>query len=341
MAANLDMTNDRANIAFRGSRNSVWHRQGQEMQAGMTIDQWAVAAGLNWTAIKVPAIAALEGDQFDHIAPELRFRPVEGMNHIVRSDNGHPLGYVSDRYQSVQPRELLDWFQQYIGVDDRFQLDVAGSLKKGEIIWGTATYNGDIGIAGESHTARLLMTTTFDGSGATINQGTMTRTVCQNTLNMSLADKRSVIRTRHNTRFDAVKVGKELSAIAQGFVQYKAIGDAMATVHMSADETKALFLKLLDVDGAIEDASTRKRNMLDDLVTAHNVSMREGAERNSAWSALQAITRYVDHDRTTRGGNDAAEATILSTQLGSGAAMKGKAMDLLMPLVKDRVLIGA
>jgi hypothetical protein len=150
-----------------------------------------------------------------------------------------------------------------------------------------------------------------------------------------------VIRTRHNTRFDAVKVGKELSAIAQGFVQYKAIGDAMATVHMSADETKALFLKLLDVDGAIEDASTRKRNMLDDLVTAHNVSMREGAERNSAWSALQAITRYVDHDRTTRGGNDAAEATILSTQLGSGAAMKGKAMDLLMPLVKDRVLIGA
>jgi len=44
--------------------------------------------------------------------------------------------------QPHQPAELLDWFKQYISVDDRFQIDVAGSLKQGEIIWATATFNG-------------------------------------------------------------------------------------------------------------------------------------------------------------------------------------------------------
>src|ERR1700704_2377376 len=45
MAHNIDMTNDRANIAFLGSRNDVWHRLGQEMQPGMDIPAWAKAAG--------------------------------------------------------------------------------------------------------------------------------------------------------------------------------------------------------------------------------------------------------------------------------------------------------
>src|SRR5580700_1659719 len=114
MSHNIDMTNDRANIAFLGSRNDIWHKLGQEMQPGMTIEQWATAAGLEWSAVKVPAIAMLEGAQFDHIDAAERFRKVEGWNHIVRSDNGHPLGYVSDVYQPVQPADVLAWFDRYI-----------------------------------------------------------------------------------------------------------------------------------------------------------------------------------------------------------------------------------
>lgn len=239
MAHNLDMTNNRANIAFRGSRNDIWHRMGQEAEEGWTIDQWAQGAGLGFTAIKVPAIAALEGAQFDHIDASRRFLPVADRAFVVRSDTGSVLGYVSGEgegqgYQIVQPRDVLDWFQRYIAVDDRFKLDVAGSLDGGKRIWATALYNGGIDVAGEKHSARVLMSTTFDGSGATINQATMTRVVCQNTLRMAHADTRAVIRTRHSTKFDAAKVGRELSQLAQGFANYKAIGDAMATVEMAA-----------------------------------------------------------------------------------------------------------
>ena len=93
----IDQTNGRANIAFLGKRDDVWHRMGQEMRPGMSIDAWAMAAGLNWRAVKVPALAALTGDQWDHIDASKRFMPVDGQNFLVRSDNGHPLGYVSDR----------------------------------------------------------------------------------------------------------------------------------------------------------------------------------------------------------------------------------------------------
>lgn len=341
MSHNISMVNGRANIAFLGSRASVWHRLGQEMEPGMTIDQWAEQAGLNWTAVKVPAIASLEGAQFDHIPAADRFRVVDGRQHVVRSDNGHPLGYVSDRYQPVQPRDVLDWFDRYIAVDDRFALDVAGALHDGEVIWATATYRDSLDIAGSEHVARVLMTTTFDGSGSTINQGTMTRVVCNNTLNIATADSRAVVRTRHNTKFDAARVGKELAQIAQGFACYKSLGDALAVNEMAKEETSQFFKACLDIpfDAKSADVSTRKLNQFRALNDAYRATVAEGTEANTAWAALNAITRYVDHDRSTRGGND--ESCLVSSQFGSGAGMKARAVELLLPRVKGKVLVAA
>jgi phage/plasmid-like protein (TIGR03299 family) len=225
MAASLDMSNNRANIAFLGNRADIWHRMGQEMVAGQSIDAWANAAGLGWNAVKVPALVALNGPAFDHIEPSKRMLPAPDRAFVVRSDTAGLLGYVSGEnektgYQFVQPRDVLNWFDKYIAVDDRFALDVCGSLDGGKRIWATAKYNGDLDIAGEKHAARVLMSTTFDGSGATINQCTMTRTVCQNTLRIAHADTRAQIKTRHSTRFNAAQVGKELAQLAQGFAQY-------------------------------------------------------------------------------------------------------------------------
>jgi phage/plasmid-like protein (TIGR03299 family) len=336
MAHNLDMTNGRANIAFLGSRDDVWHRMGQEMQPGMDIDAWAKAASLEWEAVKVPAIAALDGARFDHIDSGKRFAPVPNCKFVARSDNGHVLGWVSDRYQPVQPRDVLDWFGRYIAVDDRFALDVAGSLKGGAIIWATATFRDPLSVAGDKHVARVLMTTTFDGSGSTINKGTMTRVVCNNTLDVALMERAATIRTTHATKFDAKRVGEELARVAQGFATYKAMGDALAQVEMSKDQVSAFFKHCLDIplDAKSEDVSSRKMNQFDALRASLTTSKAEGAE--GAWAALNAITRYVDHER---GGDD--EKRFTSAQFGSGAGVKAKAVDFLMPLIKDRVPVAA
>lgn len=341
------MTNNRANIAFLGNRNDIWHRMGQQMAAGQSLEDWTAAAGLNWEAIKVPAVAALQGPRFDHIDAAKRFLPVADRAFVVRSDNGGVLGYVSGEgegqgYQIVQPRDVLDWFQRYIAVDDRFHLDVAGSLDNGKRIWATALYNGGVDVAGEKHTARVLMSTTFDGSAATINQCTMTRVVCQNTLRIAHADSRAVIRTRHSTKFDAAKVGRELAQLAQGFESFKKIGDAMATVEMSKQQVSDFFKQCLDIpfDAKKDDVSGRKMNQFAELSRAYSTSVREGAAANTPWAALQAITRYCDHDRSVKTGSVGEQtARFQSAQFGSGDSLKGKAMGLLLPLIKDKVLV--
>lgn len=345
MAHNLDMTNGRANIAFLGSRADVWHRLGQEMQPGQTIEEWAAAAGLNWHAVKVQAVAVLAGNGFAHLPAAEVLREVEGQKFVVRSDNGQPLGYVSDQYQPVQPRETLEWFQRYVGVDDRFQIDCAGSLKKGEIIWCTAKFRESLDVVGEAHTARLLMTTTFDGSGATVNKGTMTRVVCNNTLDAALgSDKRAVIRTRHSTKFDADRVHRELSTIISGFSQYKAMAEAMVAVDMSREQVSKFFKAVLDIpfDAKADDISGRKMNQFQALSNAYGVTIQEGTKPNSAWAALNAVTRYVDHERSTRNAeNGVDEARVISANFGSGSALKSKALNLLLPDFKMPELVAA
>jgi phage/plasmid-like protein (TIGR03299 family) len=347
MSANIDMSNSRANIAFMGSRNDIWHRMGQEMEAGQSIDQWAAAAGLGWSAVKVPAVVALEGNSWDHIDASKRFLPAPDRSFIVRSDTAGLLGYVSGEtdnsgYQIVQPREVLEWFERYISVDDRFALDVCGSLDGGRRIWATAKYNGDVSVGGENHAMRVLMSTTYDASGATINQCTATRVVCQNTLRIAHGDSRAQIKTRHSTKFDAAKVGRELAQLAQGFAQFKAIGDAMAQTEMSAQQISEFFKTVLEIpfDAKKDDISTRKANQFSGLSRAYSTSVREGAEKNSVWAALQAITRYADHDRSVvKGAQTESVARFSSAQFGTGDQIKGKAMGLLLPMVKDKVLI--
>lgn len=326
MAHNIDMTGNRANIAFLGSRNDIWHKLGQEMKPDMSIAEWAKAAGLEWSAIKVSAFYFFNDKEMT----------VEGMNHIIRNDTGHALGYVSDRYQPVQPSQILAWFEQYISVDDRFKLDVAGSLKQGEIIWATATFNGVIKVGGDDHVMRMLMSTTFDGTGSTINKGCATRVVCNNTFDTAMAEKNvPVVKTRHNTKFNADRVGAELGNVAKSFEAYKAMGDAMAIVHMSQSQVETFFKAVLGIDKvAADEVSTNKLNQLQGLDNAYRATLAEGTEGDTAWCALNAVTRYVDHDRSTRGGNSLDEAKFLSSQFGSGAMIKSRAVELLKELCK-------
>lgn len=327
MSHNIDMTNDRANIAYLGSRKDVWHHLGQEMLPGQSIAEWAKQAGLEWEAVKVPAYAHLEGEKFSHLNDHIV--RAEGKSFIVRSDNGKPLGLVSARYKAVQPAEVLEWFKRYISVDERFQLDVAGSLRGGRVIWATATFKDPIVIAGDEHIAHLLMSTSYDGTYATINQGSMTRTVCNNTLDVSLNDKRAVVRTRHCSVFHPDAVSKELSVIAQSFEDYKAMGEAMAQVEMSRDQVAAFFDKVLAISED-DEVSKRKENQRAALDAAYGITLKEGVNPNSTWAVLQAITRYVDHDRIS---NDAKRR--LSSQFGEGAAIKRRAFAALQQMALD------
>jgi phage/plasmid-like protein (TIGR03299 family) len=245
-----------------------------------------------------------------------------------------PVGLVSDRYQLVQPLEVQETFGQLISVDPRFALTTMASLDGGKRIYAQATFAGEQTVAGDRHVAKLLMSTTFDTTSTTRLQGCMERVVCENTLRMAMGEHAPVISVRHSTKFDSDKALKALADIASGFVQYKAIGDALASIVMPSEQLSAFLRDVLDIpaDAKKEDVSTRKQNQRQAIIDALQISCNERAVTSGhidAFTALQAITRYVDHDRDA--GN--TEARLF----GSGAALKDKALGLLMPMIKDHV----
>jgi phage/plasmid-like protein (TIGR03299 family) len=348
MAHNIENKDGVYSFAFTGERDQIWHRLGNELQPGAGRDEWINGAGFNYHVEKVPAIASLNGPEFDHIAPEKRFVETD-KRFTVRQDNGHVLGIAGEGYQTVQPVDIWEWFENYITVDDRFHIDAAGVLGSGERLWMTARFNGSLDVAGDRHIPRLLMSTSFDASQATRNEATMTRVVCQNTLRAAHMNAKALIKTRHNTRFDGKAVHRELAQIAQSFVEFKAMGDAMAQTSMTRESVQSFFATLLGVEpnAKASDISTRTKNIAQDLAASYRRTQHErNSQRDDVWTALQSVTRYVDHDRSVRNAPNEVVGRFDSGTFGSGDAMKGKALNLLFPLIdqslfRDKVLIPA
>jgi phage/plasmid-like protein (TIGR03299 family) len=332
---NIDKSNGRDNIAFLGSRNNIWHRLGHEMTEGMTIEEWQAKSGLDWSAVKVPAVADCSG-----LGLGLGMVPIEDRSFIMRSDTGGMLGYVSgddesNGYKIVQPSELFHYFERYLAVDSRYSLDTAMSLKDGRLIVVTAKFDDGHGlkVLGEDHKARTIMSTTFDGSDATRNFMSMVRVVCNNTFDAAITDSRAMVTTRHSTKFDAAKAAKELANMAKSIESYRLMAESMVSIELSNQDIAAFFRACLDIPASAtrDDISTKKANQFEALGEAYKSTLQEGTDRNTAWAAFNAVTRYADHDKTTRNGNSVEEAKFLSSQFGSGKALKGKAFNLLLP----------
>jgi phage/plasmid-like protein (TIGR03299 family) len=326
MSHAIENVNGRWSFAFTGERSEIWHSLGQQVERGSPIEVWAQAAGMVHTVKKVDALARFPNG--DTVNTYLKF--------LARTDTNAILGHATDGYQIVQPFEVLEWFDHYIMHDNRFQLSAAGVLDFGKRLWATAEFDGDYTIAGDKHRRYLLMNTTYDSTGATVNQATVTRTVCANTMRVAMSDKRAQIKTRHSTTFNGRSVALELAAIAQSFDDYKVMGEALAKAVMTIDQVQSFFAKLT---GAATDdkVSTRKKNIIGELDHALMTTQRE---RNSfdcnGWTALQAVTRYVDHDRTVRNAGDGKDNEIAgrfeSANWGSGDSLKSKAFDMLKEL---------
>jgi len=329
----IDMTGNRANMAYVGE--TPWHGLGTVLQPGASLETWTQAAGLGWTALKLPSYyeipARYEGakpGETDMVKSKDKF-------HIVRDDTYESLGVMSEGYHVVQPKDVLDFFQHFILTDDRFQLETAGSLKAGRVIWALAKFQEAMDCAGDEHVPYVLLTTSYNGSLATTAQATMIRVVCNNTLTAAVYAKsnRAVVKVAHSTRWTPEVVAHahdQLASITGDFAVYRRLAEALAGVRMAKSQTED-FLKRLSFPKGETEASAAQKSQYDALFRAWAVTATE-TEGNTAWAALNGVTRFVDHDRNTRmkgGVTHKAQAQMSSAFFGTGAALKAQALGAL------------
>ena len=81
-----------------------WHGLGNRLAEQQSIDVWMEQAGLNWNIRETP-VRFINGDK-SHLGEILSF---DDHKVLYRSDNRTPLSVVSQRYQVVQPREILEF----------------------------------------------------------------------------------------------------------------------------------------------------------------------------------------------------------------------------------------
>ncbi len=117
--------------------------------------------------------------------------PYEDQRVLYRSDTHAPLSVVSQRYQEVQPMEILNFYKD-LTEQSGFELETAGVLKGGRKFWALATTGQSTALKGKDvSNGYILLATACDGTLATTAQFTSVRVVCNNTLAIALRGQNS------------------------------------------------------------------------------------------------------------------------------------------------------
>lgn len=309
----------KAEIAYA---NAVpWHGLGQQLTQDAPIDVWRKEAGLDWEAQMSPVMFWPDG----LAAPQ----KVENKNVIYRDDNKIPLGVVSDRYKVHQPADVLDFFNTLVQ-SAGFTLEVAGAIKGGKRIWALANVNKEsVVLNDDAVKGYLLLSTSFDGSAATIGQFTSIRVVCNNTL--SAADTETApsrVMLTHGTNFDASMMRDRLGIIVGGFDgmmdKYRSFARQGVSSQYARNFTSTLFPAILDPQTETYKESRGFKRILE-LFDGAGIGAQDQGVYGTRWGLLNAVTQYIDHER---GHN--VDTRMNNAWFGNGNRLKTEAETLLM-----------
>lgn len=313
----LDFSNNRANMAYIG--NTPWHGLGELMLPDQSVDQWRVAAGLDWEAIKRKV-------QFLDEAGMLR---TGDSNILYRSDTKAELGIVSDDYHVLQPKQVMEFYRD-LTAEHGFTLETAGSLHGGKRIWALARTGADFYVGPNDRVnGYLLLATSFDKSLATRAMFTTVRVVCQNTLAVAYGGK-EFISVPHSTIFNERQVKLDLGIYSQSTEQTRLDFQKLANSKISRQDAVDFLLELMAPEAKAEGVSTRKMNQVlevSNLFAGRGMGATLDGASGTLWGVLNAVTEYVDHH-----AGRTANTRMNSAWFGDGAKLKGEAFKKALAL---------
>ncbi|EXA83814.1 phage/plasmid-like TIGR03299 family protein [Acinetobacter baumannii 118362] len=203
-------------MAFVG--DTPWHGLGNPLSPNQPIEVWAQQAGMDWR---------IESSNVSYMAKNERgqniLMPYEEQRVLYRSDTHAPLSVVSQRFQEVQPQEILEFYRD-LTEQSGFELETAGVLKGGRKFWALARTGQSAALKGKDvSNGYILLATACDGTLATTAQFTSIRVVCNNTLAIALKGQNSnagVVKVPHSTKFDADKVKQQLGVSVRAWDEH-------------------------------------------------------------------------------------------------------------------------
>lgn len=298
-----------------------------------TVEEAVEAAGLNYEV----ALAPLRTES-GLVVPMAKA--------VVRTDTDTVLGTVGNRYTILQNRAAADVLADVVG-RDKAVFEAGGVLKDGALAFLILKLRKDIVLPGDDVIERrFLFYTAHDGSAMTRVMSLPFRLFCANQLNAAIAaGKRtggSSLALRHTASIEErLKEAERVLAFEEAFYDtFEELARRMLAVRFGAKQMLSFAEELFPstrMEGEAPAPQTlAAREKVIELYEVGEGQKDNPTARGTVWAAFNAVTEYADHYRRTRtaDADRRAELRAESNWFGSGAALKQKAMDLLLPKVK-------
>ncbi len=333
--------------------DTPWHGLGNQLTQNQPIEVWAQQAGMDWR---------IESSNVSYMAQNERgqsiIMPYEEQRVLYRSDTHAPLSVVSQRFQEVQPREILEFYRD-LTEQSGFELETAGVLKGGKKFWALARTGQSTALKGKDvSNGYILLATACDGTLATTAQFTSIRVVCNNTLAIALRGQNSsagVVKVPHSTKFDADKVKQQLGISVRAWDEHMYEMKQLSQRKVSQHEASAYFDAVFNnTNMSITDQEDNIIQFYRDVATQAQVNSKEKSEPNAksmskamemfngqgrgaslssakdtAYGLLCSITEFIDHERRAM----STDHRLDSAWFGAGAAIKQRGLEQALSML--------
>ena len=343
-------------IAYVGE--TPWHGLGNQLSPHQPIEVWAEQAGMD---------CRIESSDVSYMAQNERgqsiIMPYEEQRVLYRSDTHAPLSVVSQRYQEVQPKQILEFYRD-LTEQSGFELETAGVLKGGKKFWALAKTGQTSALKGKDvSNGYILLATACDGTLATTAQFTSIRVVCNNTLAIALKGQNSsagVVKVPHSTKFDAEKIKQQLGISVRAWEDHMYEMKQLSQRKVTQTEAAAYFDAVFNntslsvpeqEDGIIQfyrnvamqaqsnNPATKADNKtepngraMSKVMTMFNGQGR-GAElssvKDTAYGLLCSITEFADHERRAM----SQDHRLDSAWFGAGAGLKQRGLEQALAMI--------
>lgn len=307
--------------------NSVpWHGLGTQVSDALTPDEMLVAAGLDWTVSRRSIFTTQTPGDIQAVEGTLK---TNDWGLLVRDSDNKILGPCGKNYIPMQNTEVFRFFDKFVKAG-HMKMETAGSLDGGRQIWGLAAINQGFALPGgdEVNGYLLLNQPHVWGKSLTI-MFTPIRVVCNNTLTQALGQAGQRFTMSHIRQFDQDVIQKAETALGLATHQldaFKVTAELLARVSYQEKQVTEYIAKLFSPALAESGGEITRDQFTRSADEVYNcIHTQPGAElsEGSWWSALNAVTFYVDH----KAGRN-RDAALNSAWFGPRAALKRKALDL-------------
>jgi len=330
-----------------------WHGLGNQLTQNQSIEIWAQQAGMDWRIESSDVSYMAKNDRGQSI-----IMPYEEQRVLYRSDTHAPLSVVSQRYQEVQPKQILEFYRD-LTEQSGFELETAGVLKGGKKFWALAKTGQTSALkCKDVSNGYILLATACDGTLATTAQFTSIRVVCNNTLAIALKGQNSsagVVKVPHSTKFDAGKVKQQLGISVRAWDEHMYEMKQLSQRKVSQQEAEAYFdavfnntsLSIAEQDEGIiqfyrnvaqaqnnssankAEPNGRAMSKVMTMFNGHGRGAELSSAKDTAYGLLCSITEFCDHERRAM----SQDHRLDSAWFGAGAGLKQRGLEQALRMI--------